>query len=99
MMGVAPAANSVSACRIERKVSEPSNPRPDKKAPITGITDSSRASQPTRSCRYCSRKMLRITQMQNDAENAKKIHFHSLMTISENYWIFSYTHNCKEGSV
>lgn len=71
MMGVAPAANSVSACRTERKVSEPSNPRPDKKAPITGITDSSRASQPTRSCRYCSRKMLRTTQMQNNAENVK----------------------------
>lgn len=95
MMGVAPAANSISACRIERKVSEPSNPRPDKKAPITGITDSSRASQPTRSCRYCSRKMLTIMQMQNDVENAK---IKTLMTISENCCIFSYTHNCKEGS-
>lgn len=61
IMGVDPAASSCSACRIERKVSEPSNPRPDKKAPITGITDSSRASQPTKSCRYCSRKTLGIT--------------------------------------
>lgn len=68
MTGVAPAANSASAWRIERKVSEPSNPRPDKKAPITGMTEASRASQPTSSCRYCSRKTLR-RQMQ------KKLNF------------------------
>lgn len=62
MMGVAPAASSGSACRMERKVSEPSKPRPDRKAPITGITDSSRSSQRTKPCRYCSLNTLRNTQ-------------------------------------
>lgn len=61
MMGVAPAARSGSACRIERKVSEPSKPRPDRKAPMTGMTESSRPSQWTKPCRYCSLKRLRKT--------------------------------------
>lgn len=59
MMGVAPAASSGSACRMERKVSEPSKPKPDRKAPITGSTDSSRFSQQTRPCRYFSLNTLR----------------------------------------
>lgn len=59
MMGVAPEASRGSACKVERKVSEPSKPRPDRKAPITGITDSSRSSQRTRPCRCCSLNALR----------------------------------------
>lgn len=62
MMGVAPAASSGSACRMERKVSEPSKPRPDRKAPMTGITDSSKSSQRTKPCRYCSLNALTNTQ-------------------------------------
>lgn len=58
MMGVAPAARSGSACRMDRKVSEPSTPKPDKKAPMTGITDSSRSSQLTKSFRNSSLKDL-----------------------------------------
>lgn len=67
MMGVAPAASSGSACRVERKVSEPSKPRPDRKAPITGITDSSRSSQRTKPCRYCSLNTLRNMQLLNSS--------------------------------
>lgn len=62
MMGVAPAASSGSDCRMERKVSEPSKPSPDRKAPITGITDSSKSSQRTKPCRYCSLNALRNTK-------------------------------------
>ena len=57
-MRVAPADRSGSACRMERKVSLPSKPSPAKKAPITGMTDSSSPSQATRPSRYCSRKHL-----------------------------------------
>lgn len=59
VMGVVPAASRGSPCRVERKVSEPSKPKPDRKAPITGITDSSRSNQWTKACRYCSLNTLK----------------------------------------
>lgn len=58
-MGKAPEVSRGSSCRMERKVSLPSKPRPDKNAPMTGITDSSSPSHCTRPSRNCSRKLLR----------------------------------------
>ncbi len=57
-MGKAPALSSGSACKMDRKVSVPSNPSPARNACITGMTDSSRSSHWTRPSRYVSRKRL-----------------------------------------
>ncbi len=58
VMGKAPALSSGSACKMDRKVSVPSNPSPARNACITGMTDSSRSSHWTRPSRYVSRKRL-----------------------------------------
>lgn len=58
VMGKAPALSSGSACKIDRKVSVPSNPSPARNACITGMTESSRSSHWTRPSRYVSRKRL-----------------------------------------
>lgn len=73
MIGVAPAASSGSACRMDRKVSQPSKPRPDRKAPMTGITDSSRSSQRTKPCRYCSLNTLRNMQQLSSSSAATTV--------------------------
>ncbi len=58
VIGKAPALSSGSACKMDRKVSVPSNPSPARNACITGMTDSSRSSPWTRPSRYVSRKHL-----------------------------------------
>ncbi len=58
VIGKAPALSSGSACKMDRKVSMPSNPSPARNACITGMTDSSRSSPWTRPSRYVSRKHL-----------------------------------------
>lgn len=76
VMGVVPAASRGSPCRVERKVSEPSKPKPDRKAPITGITDSSRSNQWTKACRYCSLNTLKNRRSRRYSAQGQHWYYH-----------------------